>query len=69
MAVAGAVSGRALREVGLVYLVSALALGGVFIGLALRLGTGERRRAALVFHYSLLYLALLFTAAAIDAAL
>jgi len=54
---------------GLTYLVSALALGGVFIGLALRLGTGERRRAALVFHYSLLYLALLFTAAAIDAAL
>ena len=54
---------------GLTYLVCALALGGVFIGLALRLGTGERRRAALVFHFSLLYLALLFAAAAVDASL
>jgi protoheme IX farnesyltransferase len=52
---------------GLVYLVSALALGGVFIVLAVRLGNGERRRAAFAFHYSLLYLALLFVAAALDA--
>jgi protoheme IX farnesyltransferase len=51
---------------GLVYLASALALGGVFIVLAVRLGNGERRRAALAFHYSLAYLALLFVAAAID---
>ena len=54
---------------GLTYLVCALALGGVFIVLALRLGTGERRRAALAFHFSLLYLALLFAAAAVDASL
>jgi heme O synthase-like polyprenyltransferase len=33
--------------------------------LRLRAG-GERRRAALVFHYSLLYLALLFVAMALD---
>jgi protoheme IX farnesyltransferase len=54
---------------GLTYLISALALGGVFLVLALRLRTGERRRAALAFHYSLLYLALLFAAAAVDAAI
>jgi protoheme IX farnesyltransferase len=54
---------------GVTYLVSALALGGVFLVLALRLGTGERRRAAFAFHYSLLYLALLFAAAAVDASL
>ena len=52
---------------GVTYLVSALALGGVFLVLALRLGNGERRRAAFAFHYSLLYLALLFAAAAVDA--
>jgi heme o synthase len=54
---------------GWVYLGGALALGAVFLALALRLQAGaERRRAALVFHYSLLYLALLFVAAALDAA-
>ena len=47
----------------------ALALGGVFLVLALRLRTGERRRAAFAFHYSLLYLALLFAAAAVDVSL
>jgi protoheme IX farnesyltransferase len=52
---------------GLVYLICALALGGVFLVLAVRLGNGERRRAAFAFHYSLLYLALLFVAAAVDA--
>jgi protoheme IX farnesyltransferase len=52
---------------GVTYLISALALGGVFLVLALRLGNGERRRAAFAFHYSLLYLALLFAAAAVDA--
>jgi len=30
---------------------------------------GERRRAAFAFHYSLLYLALLFAAAAVDASI
>jgi heme o synthase len=54
---------------GLTYLVCALALGGVFLVLAVRLGNGERRRAAFAFHYSLLYLALLFAAAAVDASL
>jgi protoheme IX farnesyltransferase len=53
---------------GWVYLVGSLVLGAVFLALALRLRAGaERRRAALVFHYSLLYLALVFVAAALDA--
>jgi protoheme IX farnesyltransferase len=49
-----------------VYLVAALALGGVFLWLAvvLRRETTPRRSATL-FHYSLLYLALLFVAAAV----
>ncbi len=55
---------------GWVYFAGALVLGAVFLVLAVRLRAGaERRRAALVFHYSLLYLALLFVAAALDAAL
>jgi len=55
---------------GVVYLGAALALGALFILLAVSLrGGGDRRRAALLFHYSLLYLALLFAAAALDAAL
>jgi protoheme IX farnesyltransferase len=54
---------------GVTYLASALALGGAFLILALRLGNGERRRAAFAFHFSLLYLALLFAAAAVDASL
>jgi protoheme IX farnesyltransferase len=54
---------------GVPYLVAALALGGVFLALAV----GLRReptpgRAALLFHFSLLYLALLFAAMAVDAA-
>jgi protoheme IX farnesyltransferase len=58
----------ALREVGVVYLVSALALGGAFLWLAVSLQRDtSRRRAALLFHYSLLYLALLFVAMAADA--
>src|SRR5206468_10459491 len=64
---------------GLLYLAAALALGAVFVWLAERLrreiaprsGAGAtqpaaRARAALLFHYSLLYLALLFVALAID---
>jgi protoheme IX farnesyltransferase len=51
------------------YLASALALGGAFLYLALRLLCDpSRRRALLLFHYSLLYLAALFVAAAITAA-
>ena len=55
---------------GLPYLVAALVLGAVFLALAagLRLEPTPRR-AALLFHYSLLYLALLFGAMAVDAAL
>jgi heme o synthase len=52
---------------GVVYLVSALALGGYFCLLAWRLRRDTTRaRASLLFHYSLLYLALLFVAMAVD---
>jgi heme o synthase len=52
---------------GLVYLVAALALGGGFLWLAAQLARRTTpRRASLLFHSSLLYLALLFVAAAID---
>jgi len=55
---------------GLPYLVAALALGTVFFLLALGLRRKPTpRRAALLFHFSLLYLALLFAAMAVDAAL
>ncbi len=60
----------AAGTLGLGYLGGALALGGVFLWLALRLRRNATpRRAALLFHYSLLYLALLFIAMAVDAAL
>ena len=53
--------------VGVTYLVAALALGAVFLWLALRLRRDTTpRRAALLFHFSLLYLALLFVAMALD---
>jgi protoheme IX farnesyltransferase len=52
---------------GLVYLVAALALGGTFVLLAIRLWRDTSpRHAAALFHYSLLYLALLFAAMAAD---
>ncbi len=52
---------------GLLYLASALALGAVFLWLAERLRREiTPRRAVLLFHYSLLYLALLFVALAVD---
>jgi heme o synthase len=52
---------------GLLYLVAALALGAGFIWLAVQLARRTTpRRASLLFHSSLLYLALLFVAAAID---
>jgi protoheme IX farnesyltransferase len=60
----------AAGTLGLGYLVAALALGAVFLGLALRLQRhATRGRAGVLFHYSLLYLALLFVAMAADAAL
>jgi heme o synthase len=50
------------------YVVCALALGAVFVWLAERLRRETTpRRAMLLFHYSLLYLALLFAALAVDA--
>jgi heme o synthase len=55
---------------GLGYVAAALALGGAFVWLAERLRRDlTPRRAALLFHYSLLYLALLFAALALDVSL
>jgi heme o synthase len=55
------------RTMGLVYLVSALALGAWFLLLALRLRAEPTpARASGLFHYSLAYLALLFVALAVD---
>jgi protoheme IX farnesyltransferase len=50
-----------------IYAVSALALDVVLIALCLRLHRrADRRSAAILFHYSLAYLALLFIAMAVD---
>lgn len=56
---------------GLFYLVGALALGLPFLWMAWKLWRGDTSRAwaAITFHYSLLYLALLFVVVAVDAAL
>jgi protoheme IX farnesyltransferase len=52
---------------GLFYALVAAALGGAFLALTLRLGRDpSKRRASLLFHYSLAYLALLFVAMALD---
>jgi protoheme IX farnesyltransferase len=52
---------------GVAYAAAALALGGTFLVLTLRLRREpSRRRASFLFHYSLLYLALLFVAMAVD---
>jgi protoheme IX farnesyltransferase len=52
---------------GVVYLSAALVLGAAFLWLAVRLERSiQPARASALFHYSLLYLALLFVAAAID---
>jgi protoheme IX farnesyltransferase len=54
---------------GPAYLAAAFALGGLFLALAVQLRRATTpRRAALLFHYSLLYLALLFVAMALDVA-
>ena len=53
---------------GPLYVVCALALGTVFVWFAERLRRDTTpRRALVLFHYSLLYLALLFAALAVDA--
>jgi len=55
---------------GLIYGVAALALGGVFISLSLRLWREAARSSALrTYLYSLAYLALLFSAMVLDARL
>ncbi|HEY3772370.1 MAG TPA: heme o synthase [Solirubrobacteraceae bacterium] len=60
----------ALGTFGLLYLICAALLGAVFCVLAWRLWRdGTAARAAVLFHYSLLYLALLFVAVAVDAAI
>lgn len=52
---------------GALYATAAIVLGLVFLGLTWRLRSGKLRpRAALLFHYSLAYLALLFVAGAAD---
>jgi len=57
----------ALGTFGLVYGVSALVLGALFLVLAVQLRrTLERGVAVKLFHFSLLYLALLFVAMAVD---
>ncbi len=54
---------------GTAYLVAALVLGAFFLALAVRLRRSTTpRNAALLFHYSLLYLAMLFAALAVAAA-
>ena len=56
----------ALGWFGPVYLAAALGLGAVFVWMAVRLRREQTpRRASSLFHYSLLYLALLFVAAAV----
>jgi protoheme IX farnesyltransferase len=55
------------RTAGAAYLAAALALGGALLVLAWRLRRDPSpARASALFHYSLLYLALLFTALAVD---
>ena len=52
---------------GPLYTAAALVLGAVFVALAVLLRRDlSQARAKVLFHYSLLYLALLFTAAALD---
>ena len=54
---------------GLTYLVAAIVLGGMLCALAWRLLRAYSAvRAGVLFHFSLLYLALLFVFVAIDAA-
>jgi protoheme IX farnesyltransferase len=54
-------------SLGPVYSIAAALLGAVFVGLAWQLRRRPtRRHAGILFHYSLLYLALLFVAAAVD---
>ena len=59
----------ATRAVGLIYLASSIALGAGFVAFAWRLYRGPGYERALpAYKYSLLYLALLFAAMAVDGA-
>ena len=55
-------------EMGLIYLVSALALGGAFVWYALRVlrNVADGRAAISLFRFSITYLTLLFAAVAVD---
>jgi protoheme IX farnesyltransferase len=65
--VAATIAPFAWGPLGVVYLVVALALGGAFLWLALRLRRETTpRHAAVLFHFSLLYLAMLFAVMAVD---
>jgi len=58
------------HALGWIYLAGAAALDGVFLAYALRTWRdGSPRSAGRLFHYSLLYLALLFAVAALDSVL
>jgi protoheme IX farnesyltransferase len=65
--VAVTVAPFAWGTLGAAYLAAALALGAAFLWLAVRLRRDATpRRASALFHFSLLYLALLFAAMAVD---
>jgi heme o synthase len=65
--VAATIAPVAAGTFGAVYLAAAVLLGGFFLVLSVRLLRAPTRKgAAGLFHYSLLYLALLFVAAAVD---
>jgi protoheme IX farnesyltransferase len=57
----------AVARLGVVYLVSASVLGGVFVGMAVRLWRRATPKAAMqLFSYSITYLTLLFLLMAVD---
>ena len=61
---------RSLGHMGAVYAATAVVLGGVFVWRALRLWrSGSAGESMRLFKYSLVYLALLFAAVAVDALL
>ena len=56
-----------VAEMGTIYLVTALVLGAVFVGLALAVRAApSERRAMQLFHYSITYVTLLFGAMIVD---
>lgn len=56
-----------VADMGLIYLVSALVLGAVFVGLSVDVLRTEATAGAMrLFHYSITYVTLLFTAMVVD---